>query len=314
MSKVIMPYEIEETLGTELSSLLRRDVLDANMKYSEVGYDEFMSYITTVQEALRTDIPTAGEHRRADWEYGWEENLRRLRASHNLDGLMPLYHGKHALMRWRGRMIDISQTPNMNYLLHRIIVDWAIETWLSHVDSIMEFGCGPAYHLLRARRLNPTAKLIGLDWAESSQDIIQEIVKLGIETNITGHNFDFYNPDYSLEMPPNSGVLTVAALEQVGDRFKPFVWWLIRKHPTVCVNLEPIDELMDESNVIDRLSLQYCRKRNYLKGFLTFLRQLEKEKIIKIHTAQRTWEGSYFIEGHSLVVWSPVYGENNGKS
>lgn len=129
---------------------------------------------------------------------------------------------------------------------------------------------------------------------------------LGIETNIEGRNFDFYEPDHALNVGPNSGILTVAALEQVGERFEPFLEFVLRKRPAVCVHLEPIDELMDPKHLVDRLSVLYCRKRNYLSGFLTRLRQLRDEGKVKIHREQRTYTGSYFIEGHSLVVWSPV--------
>ena len=311
MSEVITPDEIEYALGIELSPTIRSDVVRANLRYSEIDKETFKKYLEDVDATMRMGIPPAGQHRKSDWEEGWEDNLSRIQSSHDLGDLTPLYHGKHSLMRWMRRIIDVSETPNFDYKLHRIIVDFAIESWLSSVDTIMEFGCGPAHNLLCARRFNPNAKLVGLDWAQSSQDIIKEIVKLGIDTNITGRSFDFFNPDYSLDVPPNSGVLTVASLEQVGDCFEPFLWWLLKKRPSVCVHLEPIDELMNPDNILDNLSLQYCRKRNYLHGFLTRLRQLQRMGLAKIRVACRTWEGSYFLEGHSLVVWYTTCGENN---
>jgi len=63
---------------------------------------------------------------------------------------------------------------------------------------------------------------------------------------------------------------------------------------------------MDPDNLIDRLSVLYCRKRNYLAGYLSRLRQLQAEGKVRILREQRTYTGSFFIEGHSLIVWSPL--------
>jgi hypothetical protein len=195
---------------------------------------------------------------------------------------------------------------NFDYKIHCLIVDWAIETFLSEVNALFEFGCGPAYHLLRARKFIPKAKMVGLDWAKTSQDIIKQIAKTGIDKDIEGRNFNFFEPDYSVEVPPNSGFITIAALEQVGDRHEKFIQFILNKKPSICVHLEPIDELLDQTHLIDRLSILYFRKRNYLSGFLPRLHQLQDEGKIKIVKEQRTYTGSFFIEGHSLIVWYPL--------
>ena len=259
--------------------------------YEELTAKERDMYILEVVKLLLSDdLVAAGEHRLPEWEAGWTKALKDMQ-------LIPLYHGKHKLLHWKQRIVR-PLVPDLDYYIHCQIVDWAIRKYLSHKDAIFDFGCGTADHLRRAR-LYTNARLVGLDWAKASQDIISEIG--GIE----GRNFDLYEPDYSLDFPPNSGVLTVAALEQVGERFEPFLQFLLEKRPAICVHIEPIDELMDQDNLIDMLSVWYCHKRNYLRGFLTRLRQLRDEGKVDIHLERRTYTGSYFIEGHSLVVWSP---------
>jgi hypothetical protein len=302
---VISVPEIEEVLKTRLSPALREQCLNTDLRYEEITDEERDSYILEVVEFLiRNGISAAGEHRLSEWEDGWAENLEAFKRTRNPESLIPGYHGKHRLLHWKQRIIR-PIVPYFDYRIHCLIVDWAIETYLCHVNAIYEFGCGPAYHLLRARRYNSHARLVGLEWAKSSQRIISEIVHSGIETNLEGRNFNFYEPDYSLDFAPNSGVLTVAGLEQVGERFEPFLQFLLQKRPVICVHLEPIDELMDQKHLIDRLSVLYCRKRNYLNGFLTRLHQLQGQGKVRIHREQRTYTGSFFIEGHSLVVWSP---------
>jgi len=39
---------------------------------------------------------------------------------------------------------------------------------------------------------------------------------------------------------------------------------------------------------------------------LPHLEKLEKDGKIKIIKKQRIYSGSYFIEGHSLIVWKPL--------
>jgi hypothetical protein len=302
---IITVEDLEETLSTQFNPVLRSRVELANLRYETLTQAERDTYLLDViEELIKSDVVKAGPHRRPQWEIGWAENLAALQQGCSLDSIIPRYHGKHRLVHWRQDIVR-PLIPHFDYWIHAIIVDWAIETFLKRSDHIFEFGCGPAYHLLRIRKINPTVRLVGLDWTKTSQDIIAQIVKLGIANNIEGRNFDFYHPDGTLCFPPNSGIYTVAALEQVGDQFDPFLQFLLRKRPQICVHLEPLEELMDSHHLIDRLSVLYFRKRNYLRGFLTRLHELRDQGRITIHREQRTYTGSYFIEGHSLVVWSP---------
>jgi hypothetical protein len=157
--------------------------------------------------------------------------------------------------------------------------------------------------LLRFGNFNPNTNLIGLDWTKSSQDIIQEINKLGINNKITGHNFDFYNPDYTINIPDSSAVFTVNALEQVGENYKEFIDFLLDKKPDLCINFEPIPELLDKESLVDQLCVLYSKKRNYLKGYLSYLEQLEQENKIEIILKKRLYCGSLFLEGYPVIIW-----------
>ena len=307
---IITANEIEEALQTHLSPTLRKECEEASLQYEEITTEERDTYIREVINALfkidvDKDTKPAGEHRLQEWEKGWDENLQALKNGKKVEDLIPRYHGKHKLVHWKQRMIR-PLIPNFDYKIHCLIVDWAIETFLRDVNAIFEFGCGPAYHLLRARKHNPEAKMVGLDWTKASQEIIKQISKNEIDKNIEGQNFNFYEPDYSIAVPPKSGFITIASLEQVGERYEQFLQFVLNKKPSICVHLEPIDELLDQSHLIDRLSTLYFRKRNYLSGFLPRLHQLQDEGKIKIVKEQRTYTGSFFIEGHSLIVWYPL--------
>jgi hypothetical protein len=193
-------------------------------------------------------------------------------------------------------------SPNFDYNIHINFVDSVIESNLNGIKNVYEFGCGPGYHLLRMSDNNPDLNYYGLDWTVSSQNIIDTINKT-LDKNIQAYNFDFFTPDNNFKIEDNSLVYTVAALEQVGNKFKNFVDYLIEQSPDICIHFEPISELLDETKLLDYLSIKYFNNRNYLNGFLTYLEELELEGKIEILNKRRINSGSYFIEGHSLVVW-----------
>jgi hypothetical protein len=297
--------DIEWAFGEKLSSEIASLVTSANMQYELLTSDERDSYILTViEELMNPNLTVSGDHRRGDWEKGWGENLTALVETGSVAALIPRYHRKRQILHWRQNVVR-AVSDNLDLVIFEILVEYIFEQYFLKLRTIYEFGCGPAYNLLRLRKRNPTAHLVGLDWASASKEIIDEIRNTGIDNNIEGRVFNFFEPDYSLIMPEGSGIYTIAALEQVGDRYEAFIQFLLNKRPTICVHLEPIDELLDPGILVDRLSQLYFRKRNYLRGFLTRLRELDAQGLITIHRQQRTYTGSFFIEGHSLIVWSP---------
>jgi len=304
--KQLTAASFAEVLQDALSVRLRRKINELQLCYTKLTPNErdqcILSIVRTLQDS---SIVRAGSHRLSEWEAGWAENVKAIKAARNLKTMIPRYFGKYKLARWRQEFIH-TKTDGFDYKVLDILVEWMLEKWMASMDSIYEFGCGPGFHLVRAHNLYPHANLTGLDWAKSSQAALKQISKKGLVGNLAGRNFDFFNPDYSLKLPPNSGIYTVAALEQVGADFEPFIQFLLKTKPSVCAHIEPIEELLDPHHLVDGLSLLYFRKRNYLTGFLSRLRKLEMQKKVRIIKQQRTYTGSLFIEGHSLVVWKPL--------
>jgi hypothetical protein len=300
----ITQTRIENILSLKLDSESIEQLTNADLQYDELSQKEMETYLIHYIDVLTADITQSGEHRINEWERGWNENLENFNKTGNIDELIPKYHGKKRFVRWHGRMVN-PHKPDFDYKLHMLIVDAILKKYMNNVDNIFEFGCGPAYHLLRLQKYFPNKKLFGADWTVASQQVIKNINSV-FKTDITGFNFNFFTPNYDIDIPKNSGIYTVAALEQVGEKFKDFVEFLIKKNPTICVHFEPIDELLDNTCLLDNLTIKYFRKRRYLNGFLPYLRELQMQGKIEILDERRTYTGSYFIEGHSLVVWKPV--------
>jgi hypothetical protein len=301
MIKEIKHREIENILGFQISDELRNRVDGFNLEYRDLTKEERDEYILNFINVIFSDLRVAGKHRILDWENGWAENLHNFKKTKNIDDLVPIYHGKNKIVKWMGEPI-MPLTNNFDYKIHICFVDAILQHYLKDIINIFEFGCGPGYHLLRLNEFNKNLNLNGSDWTKNSQNIINDINST-LNTNINSFNFDFFNPNYNIDIPFNSGIYTVAALEQVGENFKDMIAFLLDKKPKICIHMEPIDELLDDNKLIDSLSIKYFRKRNYLNRFLPYLENLEKEGKIEIIKKQRIFSGSYFTEGHSLIVW-----------
>jgi hypothetical protein len=306
MIKTITIEDIEGVVGFKISEHCKGLINKFDLQYIELYQKDRDNIILDIINALNTELETAGKHKLEKWEKGWLENLELLKEHKDASSLVPKYFGKHKIARWKGDFIQCV-TEYFDYKLHIILVDAILNEYVGDkYDNLYEFGCGPAYHLMRFRDFNNDINLVGLDWASSSQSIINEIRDLGITSNISGHNFDYFEPDYKIEIPENTAMFTCASLEQMGENYKDFVNYLLFKKPDLCINFEPMSELLDETSLVDKLSLLYFTKRNYLKNYLTYLRELESEGKIEIIKEQRLYGGSYFIEGYPIVIWKPI--------
>lgn len=289
----------------DLSDFVKEKIKECNFlakKVSSLERDEILLKI--IKTLLDPNVIKAGKQRKDQWNKGWEENLQAY-SKHKEQSIIPRYFGKHNIVRWRQDFM-IALSPNFEYDMLSTIQYWLFDTHLRSYPFIYEFGCGTGHNLLRVREVNKLAQLWGLDWAESSQKLVEKISSQKSDSNLFAKNFDFFNPNKNFKLNKKSAVFTVAALEQIGSDFRPFIDYLLEEKPEICLHIEPISELLDAENLVDYLSILYFQKRNYLNGFLTTLQALEKQKKLKIHTAKRSYIGSLYIEGYSIIIWSPL--------
>lgn len=304
--KKITPEDFEAVWDEKLSEYVKDKIEKYNFEYEEFDNKERDEWIRFICEVLLHPLKVvkAGPHRVEEWQRGWKENADAFISSGDIKDISPNYFEKYPVIRWNEDFIK-PKSENFEERSLAIIQDWLFDKHFRDVGVIYEFGCGTCHNLLRVRGVNKDAELIGLDWVKSPGDLVQKLKKEGIEKNISFELFDFFNPNQKLNLKEKSGIFTVAALEQVGEKFEPFLNYLLEKKPKICIHIEPIAELLNEDKLLDYLSVEYFRTREYLSGFLIKLKELEKKGKIKIHEAKRSYIGSLFIEGYSIIVWSP---------
>lgn len=305
-NKKLTSGDFEKAFGEKLNQYVKNKIREYNFQYRRPTQKERDELIKKILEVLLDQsIESVGKGRLSKWEEGWNENLNKYKKAAVIKNLSPMYFGKYNCIRWnRDFIIPLSNNFEANSL--DLIQDWLFDKYLRRAKSIYEFGCGTGHNLLRLRTINKKAVLWGLDWAKSSQKLINGIQQINPNSNLRNRNFDFFKPDYSFKLNKEGVVITVASLEQTGREFNKFINYLLKEKPKLVIHIEPVYELLDQDNLFDYLSLKYFQKRNYLWGLLDYLRKLETSKKIKIIRAQRTYIGSLFIDGYSIIVWQTI--------
>jgi SAM-dependent methyltransferase len=309
LSGVLDVAAFAELFGTTCEDIVSRcgELIDSfDFHYDVVTGEEQDAVILTVLKAIDSGkFKVSGKERKKDWEKGWQENLDAyVDSGHDMAALAPKYISKYDVLRLFSRFVRPRDKQfELNY--YKVYRQFLFSTYFVPYRNIFEFGCGTGYNLAMMNRMFPDKRIVGLDWAESSVKIAD---MLGTELNapISGRHFDFFNPDYNLDFPAESVVITLNSLEQIGGDHTAFLEFLLAKKPTLCINAEPALEMYSEDNLVDYLATRYHRARHYLVGYFDALKRLEGEGRIRIEKAKRVPIGNYFHEGYSFIVWHVI--------
>jgi transketolase len=286
----------------DFSHEVRCFIEETNFDYEIVDGSERERILLQIMETIDSGkLTESGPGKQIAWEKGWSENLIEFEQSGNdLKTLVPKFVRKNQVMRKQGAFIFPSNPDFESDMVH-VMRDVLFRKYFSDLHSVFEFGCGTGLNLLHLADIFPEKTLYGLDWAQSSCDIINRLADTQ-KINLKGLKFDMFNPASDLELTANDGVFTIGALEQLGTSFDSFLSFLSQKSPAICIHLETMNELYTNPTLSDHLIKRYGHRRNYLDGFLSALKKLEQSKTIEILQIQRTF-GSLYHEGYSFVVW-----------
>ncbi len=284
MSDLPDPEALARGLG-----LVYRDATEAEIAELRAELDRILS---------DESVPRASAEALERWERGWGEVLARAKRDGVTQASLAPQYFRHTMMRLAGRYIRAGST-DFEPRLYRAIKNHLFRRYLADAEHVVEIGCGTGLNLLQLRELLPDARLTGADWARPSQELVAMIPR------VRGVRFDMRTLEGrdDLGIGPETVVLTLHAMEQLGSDWGPLFDFLTAATPRMVLHIEPIAELYDPMAPFDAAALAYHRKRGYLDGYLTALRAREN---IKIEVIQRLNFGSPYHEAYSLIVWRPI--------
>lgn len=300
MTQFLGPEGIGNLLGMpwrELSPEVQRLAPTLNLEFVRLS-PEARDRLILGELTLPTPSSVLEEDRAQHWENYWASILTEWKKTGRSTSLVPAFlKNVEPPVRLFGEWI-MSYDCAFVWHIQRIILTHLATRYLRGHERICEYGCGSGFNLVELRALlGPDTGLIGLERSPSAGELVNKL-------DFPCVDFDFFDPHDHLFC--SGAVLTMGALEQLGDRFEPFLQFLLSgAKPSICVHVEPVLELYDEGLLFDWLAAQYHRRRGYLSGFLPRLHQLESEGRIELIEVHRTRFGARHNDGFSWIVWRP---------
>lgn len=308
MEMRVGPSEFEKALGLpagRLDDRTRQLLGKAQLRFLPIDEAGQSRLHAEVARQIAEGFTVVGEHRAGIWRDAWQEQLEHFEKSDfELEALNPKFVAGSAILRWQGAYIE-GITPRFELVFLEILRDWLFRTFLADIDHLYEFGSGSAFNVAAYAGLFPSTPITALDWAPAAVRIA-ELLRERRGLKITGRKFDFFSPGPEPALGSASGALTMCALEQTGERFGPFIEYLLANRPRRVVHVEPTLELYDAYLPHDRLAIEYHTQRKYLKGLSPTLRHLESEGKVRIPFQRRLGFGSRFHECFTVTVWEPA--------
>lgn len=304
----LTPQTFAKIFGTKIRAFPKRvtqAIERSNFRYRIVKGNEYEQIIVKILKTLNSEtLKKTGPHRLSDWERGWKENLHEYKNfDFDVHHLIPKFVKKREYIRFQRNIIH----PESKFFetdFVTVLRYYLFTTYYKNIQTLYEFGAGTGLNLVAASEVFPQMKLVGLDWAHSSIEIINTL-KENLGIHISAKKFNLFTPDEQYRLDRNCAILTIGTLEQLGENFKPFVRYLLTNKPRICIHVETLYEAYDKDTLLDYLAIKYLERRNYLRGFLPYLRKLEKKGKITIVEVRKTF-GSLYHDGYTYTVWKPL--------
>ena len=306
--------DFAKLFGTKTSDIhktCRKIIAKYDFHYRKVSVDEQTEIIHEINKKIsRNNLFHAGKDSKPVWQKMWTERLENLIANDlEIDALVPKYLIKDSskYVIYNRLFSSFIRPTDHNFELNwnQVYKHWLFEKYFKDTENIYEFGCGSGINIPVLVGLFPKKNLHFLDWTKQSKNIVELLAKK-YGWNLSGYVFDMLHPKHDFAVKKNSAFLAFASLEQLGTAYKPFIEFAIQKKVSVFVTVGTVKELYDLNQPLEHLAVKYTSKREYLSGYLNYLRQLESQKRIEILKAQRVFLGNMFHDGYSYIVWRPT--------
>lgn len=281
--------DFADSFGTSIDELPINLIESCNFTYrilNDKNRDDVLLYVIKRIKSDKQII--ASSVRKQEWQDGWNSNLKN-------NTIIPGYYMKGLPLRLNRNFI-MPTDPMFEWNYFRALRTWIFKKYLIECNSFYEFGCGTGHNLYELRLLYPEMELHGFDFVPAACELVNNM-------GIQGHLFDMTDPDETVKYNEKSVVFTAGSIEQLAGNYEPFLQFILKHKPSMCINIEPVIELFDDTNLMDYLVIDFYRKRGYTEGYLPRLKQLESDGKIEILKIKRTFVGSLMMEGYNIIVW-----------
>jgi len=200
-----------------------------------------------------------------------------------------------AIIAVNGKMIK-TITKNFNSELTNQFINFMLDN-VSKDEPVIEFGSGVGAKLFALAK-NGFTNLHGFELTETGVKIAQDY------TNKKGYDIKFDQLDLTKKLPcneiENKIIFTYYAFDQLKNYMKEILTEIIRCKPKKIINFEVNYD--DEPFIVKF----YVNSSGYQNNFVKYLKQFEKEKIIKILSIKKLKIQQSPVNRISCIVWKPV--------
>ena len=275
-----------------------------DFSYTKIDDFEKEKLINDIQKKINKDSQKIGSKDRTEvWNKGWNENLELFKKTLSIDTILPKFIRQSNYVRLFGDFVkpyDIKFEQNFV----SVIQSYVFEKYLVNFENLYEFGCGSGLNLVPLAKRFPKKNIYGSDFVPSSVDLIKLLAQT-YDLNIKSTLFNLIEPDFNYIIKDSSAIFTFGALEQIASKFEKFIDFILYKKPDICIHVEPSIEMYDEYNQVDKLAIDFHRKRGYTEGYIPKLLELDDKKLVNLIKVKRLNFGSLMFEGYTLIVWTP---------
>ena len=303
--KITTAYLVEKFDCPQIADQITKWLKGVDTTYTVCSSQKLQEYIMFVLRDMVTPRASRTPQQNLDaWKTGWAQHLAALKKPKiTINDLKPKYFRPASFFRFNKQIVQV-KNKHIEYDLFTVVRKIIFLKYFSGYGDIYEVGCGSGHNLWMLAKLFPDARLHGFDWAKPSNTIANNLSHY-LSNQISGTNFDMMKLPKEKLIKPGSAVLTIHAMEQLGENFEDFINYVIECRPALVVNYEPIIEMYDQNCLTDYMAYFYSVKRNYLNGFWSFLENLAAKRKIEIVKAIRPYIGGVIHEA-SLIVWRPL--------
>lgn len=302
LPKVLLPY-IDVHSIFEVEKYARETRYDLDYM-TLTGTDRENAFLEALRKIDSQTLNKAGIKKQQIWQEGWAENLQMFIENPRYESLIPKFY-KKAVMR-AGQDLLVSEDPLFRFYLWDLLTTWVFKKFLGNYKTIVEYGAGTGYNLVKLAEFFPEARLFGGEWVSSGIELMNRVGK-EFKIPITGFYCDMFNPAQQnmFHENPNinlkdAAVLTLGSMEQMGNNFTDFAHHLIKSKPGLVLHMEPVREYYQKNTLLDYVCMKFHDQRNYLGNYLTFLKNHSDVEIVY---EQPIEVGTIYQMSWNILVW-----------